>query len=317
MLRDVVDYIYKNYAKPVIKPVIQGDGVILALHEVTSIAELDTRLSCPKSMVITIEFLESIINYWRGRKCEFISLDELHQRLASGKIYKSNRRFVCITLDDGYRNNFTHAYPVLKKHKTPFAIYLTTGYPDGSILHNNMNLDVWIRNNDRIEFRLNGEYFSFQAATMDSKARLLRKVDALLRKQLSVSDYKFFFEANGINTSDYGLGWSEVKELSEDPDVTIGAHTMTHPSLPNLASIEEVRAEILGSKTRIEEMIGKPVDHFSYPYGAAGNREFEVAKSCGFKTMALASRGHVSYRKHRLEALPRHEIVYGDYPSLF
>lgn len=92
-------------------------------------------------MVITIEFLESIINYWRGRKCEFISLDELHQRLVAGKNFKSNRKFVCITFDDGY-HNFTHAYPVLKKHEIPFAIYLVTGYPDGSILHNNMKLDV-------------------------------------------------------------------------------------------------------------------------------------------------------------------------------
>jgi peptidoglycan/xylan/chitin deacetylase (PgdA/CDA1 family) len=322
-------HIYNQFVKPVRFPISKGDGVILALHEVISVAEMNTRLSRPKDLVITSEYLESLIDYLRGykpapfidylrgRKYEFISLDELHQRLVAGKKYKSNRKFVCITFDDGYRNNYEHAFPVLKKHKIPFAIYLISGCPDGSTLPSSIYLDEWIRNNDRIEFRLKGEYFYFEATTMASKARLLGEVDALLRKQLSNSDFKFFFEANGISTSGFGLSWSEVKELSEDPNVTIGAHTMTHPSLPKLASIEEVRAEILGSKTRIEEMIGKPVEHFSYPYGHAGNREFEVAKSCGFKTMTLASKGPVRYRKNHLDALHRRVVVYGNYRSMF
>jgi peptidoglycan/xylan/chitin deacetylase (PgdA/CDA1 family) len=74
-------------------------------------------------------------------------------------------------------------------------------------------------------------------------------------------------------------------------------------------SYEEAKAEVLGSKQEIEARIGKSVEHFAYPYGgrqAAGVREFEIIKQCGFKTATTTRSGNIfkSHTNHP-ECLPR------------
>jgi peptidoglycan/xylan/chitin deacetylase (PgdA/CDA1 family) len=41
-------------------------------------------------------------------------------------------RAVCVTFDDGYRDNLTHALPVLRQYGIPATIFLPTGIIDGS-----------------------------------------------------------------------------------------------------------------------------------------------------------------------------------------
>src|SRR5207253_879407 len=62
------------------------------------------------------------------------------------------------------------------------------------------------------------------------------------------------------------LSESEVIELSKSELIEIGAHTVTHPMLSEL-SIDQQRAEIRSSKQMLEEMIGRRVSSFAYPYG--------------------------------------------------
>jgi len=55
-----------------------------------------------------------------------ITMDELVDRLAKGGRFSSPS--IVITIDDGYLNNYTEAYPVLKKLSIPAMIYLSTGF---------------------------------------------------------------------------------------------------------------------------------------------------------------------------------------------
>ena len=63
----------------------------------------------------------------RRSRIDIVSLDEMYRRLNEGDIA---RRFVCITFDDGYRDKLQWAYPMLKKHEIPFALYIPTSFPD-------------------------------------------------------------------------------------------------------------------------------------------------------------------------------------------
>jgi peptidoglycan/xylan/chitin deacetylase (PgdA/CDA1 family) len=67
---------------------------------------------------------------------------------------------------------------------------------------------------------------------------------------------------------------------------------------------------------RIEREIGKPVRHFSYPYGdetSAGQREFDLARELGMKTGVTTRKGLIHPRHaSQLTALPRVSLN-GDY----
>ena len=51
----------------------------------------------------------------------------MHRRLTEGDF---GRRFVCLTIDDGYRDTLQWAYPILKRQQVPFAVYVPTSFPD-------------------------------------------------------------------------------------------------------------------------------------------------------------------------------------------
>ena len=71
---------------------------------------------------VTPKFFERVIRGCAAPRSISISLDEMHRRLDDGRFPR--RRFVCVTFDDGYRDNREFAYPVLKKYEVPFAIYV-------------------------------------------------------------------------------------------------------------------------------------------------------------------------------------------------
>jgi hypothetical protein len=109
-------------------------------------------------------------------------------------------------------------------------------------------------------------------------------------------------------TAKLALDWEMIEVMSRDESVTIGAHTVNHIALNQLDEAT-LRREVLTSRQRIEERIGRPVEHFAYPFGsriAVGAREFRLVKGMGFKTATTTRAANVfaAHRDH-LECLPR------------
>ena len=89
------------------------------------------------------------------------------------------------------------------------------------------------------------------------------------------------------------MNWDELRDLSNEPLVTIGAHTTHHYALAKL-SAARARNEIFESVKRIEDELGRPCRHFSYPYGSecsAGRREFAMAERFGLSTAVTTRKG--------------------------
>ncbi len=107
-------------------PFFSGLGHILTLHRVVE-DRCDFRIHNHQSLEISPEQLERTIHFYKKNNYAFISLDQVHHSLIHEK---ARRKFVAFTFDDGYRDNFTTAYPILKKHKIPFCIYITTNFPN-------------------------------------------------------------------------------------------------------------------------------------------------------------------------------------------
>ncbi|MEO1794977.1 MAG: polysaccharide deacetylase family protein, partial [Pseudomonadota bacterium] len=101
-------------------------GVIFMLHHV--LPHEPKAFSPNRILKVTPAFLEAVVEETRRAGFDCISLDEAEQRLTHSD---GGRPFACFTFDDGYLDNATYAYPILKRHGVPFAVYVTPAFADG------------------------------------------------------------------------------------------------------------------------------------------------------------------------------------------
>jgi peptidoglycan/xylan/chitin deacetylase (PgdA/CDA1 family) len=293
------------------RPLYGGIGYILMLHRACPPVP-GTRLADNAGMEMTPKKLEAVIRFFKNRDYEFISPDQLVERLTNKN---NNRKFVMFTFDDGYADNYLHAYPVFKKHDVPFTIYVTTSFPDREAILWWYLLEDLLLEKDGIVIKTGSGEREFNCGGLNEKEQTFRDIRSIIMN-VSTNDYletvTGIFEPYGIDvyrkTSQLTLSWEQVARLSRDRLVTIGAHTVNHYTLSKL-SPAEVKNEILESKQRLESHLGKEVHHFAYPYGGreeAGKREFDLVKECQFKT-AVTTRfaGIFPAHQRHLECLPR------------
>ena len=126
LFRAALNTLYFSGAHTLLRPLIGGVGAILMLHHVRPPRR--DRFQPNHLLEVTPKFFERVIRRLRRSRVDLISLDEMHRRLTTGDFPR--RRFVCVTFDDGYRDNLEFAYPVLKKYEVPFAIYVATSFAD-------------------------------------------------------------------------------------------------------------------------------------------------------------------------------------------
>jgi peptidoglycan/xylan/chitin deacetylase (PgdA/CDA1 family) len=312
LFRAALNTLYFSGAHALLRPLIGGAGAILMLHHVRP-ARRD-RFQPNHLLEVRPKFFERVIRRLRRSRVDLISLDEMHRRLTSGDFPR--RRFVCVTFDDGYRDNHEFAYPVLKKYEVPFAIYVATSFADriGELWW--LALEAVIAQNDMIGVRLDGRDRWFECRSVKDKREVYNYIYAWLRQLPTEEELRQIVRdlcaRHQVDMPAFctGLcmGWDELATLAADPLVTIGAHTVNHPILTKLDE-KAVRAELGSSRSVIEAALGVRAAHLAYPVGdrsAAGPREFRIATELGFKT-AVTTRPGVVFPQHaeHLTALPR------------
>jgi peptidoglycan/xylan/chitin deacetylase (PgdA/CDA1 family) len=238
----------------------------------------------------------------------------MHRRLTTGEF--GRRRFVCITFDDGYRDNLEFAYPILKEYDVPFAIYVATSFADrvGELWW--LALEAVIAQNELIGIRIEGRDRWFEARNAAEKRAVFDHIYGWLRQLPTEEELREIMREltarHRIDLESFCkelcMDWHELAGFAADPLLTIGAHTVNHPILTKLDD-KAVRAEFENSRDVIEAALGVRPQHLAYPVGdgdAAGPREFRIAQDVGFKT-AVTTRPGVVFRRHaqHLTALPR------------
>jgi peptidoglycan/xylan/chitin deacetylase (PgdA/CDA1 family) len=98
------------------------------------------------------------------------------------------------------------------------------------------------------------------------------------------------------------LNWNTISEMSQ-MGITFGAHTVSHPHLPNI-NLQDARGEILRSKTEIEERIKKDVGYFAHPFGEVDEPLVRLTERLGFKAAfsgeGLVRRGDNPFKLNRI-----------------
>ena len=311
LVRMGLEAFYFSGAHALLRPIVSGVGAIFTLHHVRPAR--DERFQPNRLLEITPDFLSEVVSLLRRWNVELISLDEMHRRLTEGDF---SRRFACLTFDDGYRDNKVHAYPILKKEGVPFAIYVTSSFPDrlGKLWW--LTLEAVIARNTAIGLVMDGEDCRFACASLDEKRQLFEGLTRWLCNRPTETEMHAVVDdlaaRYGVDPAricaDLCMDWNELAELARDPLVTIGAHTVNHVMLAK-ASEATALSELKMGRAVLEASLGRRPEHLAYPYGSrdkVGAREFRLARELGFKT-AVTTRPGMLYAGHaaHFTALPR------------
>ena len=132
---------------------------------------------------------------------------------------------------------------------------------------------------------------------------------ALVSHNMTATVYIVADSIGGINIWDRRAGDSEepmmsaaqVREMS-DQGFEIGSHTLTHPHLTDLDE-QQLKQEIVDSKHKLEDIIGKDVVSFSYPYGDLNDRVVSAVVEAGYK-YAVSTKLGLAYCSSKFE-IPR------------
>ena len=103
----------------------------------------------------------------------------------------------------------------------------------------------------------------------------------------------------------------EACELARLPGVEIGAHSVTHVSLPECTPAQQLQ-QMQHRGSDLEALIDRPVTGFAYPFGDISRRTLRLAESAGFDYACTTEAGCVD-RATRPHRIPR--IAAEDWPA--
>ena len=185
------------------------------------------------------------------------------------------QRFVMITFDDGYRDNFEAALPILQSHGVPGVFFLTTGFLDRGGLAWWDEIAWMVRSS-----RLNGLSIGLpgldQPLPFDQPNRQLairqllglayrldgQQRDAFL---IQLADVSGSGRAPNEVSQDLWMNWDMARQI-RDAGMSLGAHTVSHPVLSRLTA-DAQNFEVCESRLRLETELRQPVTALSYPVG--------------------------------------------------
>jgi len=260
-------------------------AVILAFHRFSGSGE-----GHPHGMPIQTfaEAMEYLTRHYR-----VVSLRTMTDELGRGVVRPYT---VAVTVDDGYREVFTLAAPVLQRYGVPASFFVIGDFVEGRLWP---WTDRWAfvfehAPRARVAFRHRGAIHVLEMREEKNRCHAgERWLDAAKRLAVAERDELLaaIAEAFGVDIPVAPPGayrpmtWAQLRALAAE-GFDVGAHTRTHPILSRVAP-ERLRVEINGCREQIERELGLPVRHFAYPNG---RREDYTAETVA----AVARAGYVA-----------------------
>jgi peptidoglycan/xylan/chitin deacetylase (PgdA/CDA1 family) len=238
------------------------------------------------------EYLRVLSKYYR-----FVSLPKAVEMLEGRRPLEPYS--LVVTFDDGYRNNFTHALPILKRYNAMATFFVTAGFVDNP-------RPFWF---DRLDYALQQvsmggrelEVGSLKMAVKASSRDELCKSYRDFRraaKRLLIPDGVFVRDVEQLAAqleaeSGRALGdfqqnddwsaivtWQQLKEASVN-GIEVGSHTVDHVRL-GLVDADVAYEQLAGSKQLIEQRTGRPCHGICFPSGSFKDETIHLARETGY-----------------------------------
>lgn len=302
---------------------LSRNAMVLMYHRV-----LPSRTSAPcfvqPGMYVSSETFERHVAYLTAH-FRVVFLEELMERMLAGK---EIGRLCAITFDDGWRDNYTYAFPILARYGVPATVFLATGFvgtdrmfwPEELCHH----LDG-LGGPQQLKSEGTPAAFMRFSETMglfDGQPRedYLDAGISILKKFTPEERQHVLDHLAGMHNDDpvdrQMMDWDEIRIMFASNLVRFGAHTVNHEMLDQIPLPTAAR-EISDSKIDIEQRLGCRVRSFAYPNGNHSNAIRHLLREQGFLGAVTTGRGYVKPGAQLLE-IPRigmHDDVSGNLPQ--
>jgi len=287
--------------------------LVIGYHQVVSEFRPDWRRGIT-AMQISCKMLEHHLD-WIGSRYEFVSLDEIGMHYETRESF--SRPLAAVTFDDGYRDVYFNAFPILKRRGIPAAVFAVTDIvgTETPPIHDRlyavlvMAFERWAQPGPMLLERLarlniaprDGRKMRFANPTVFATMRAL--FDGLKRSEVEVfvdSLQSEFADSSPPFDEAKPLTWEMLREMN-DAGMTIGSHTKSH-SLLTTEESDRVLQEVLQSKDALQQRLGVAPRHFAYPDGRFNARTAK-AVAAGYQFAYTTCRHQLS--SYPLVTIPR------------
>lgn len=243
----------------------------------------------PNVFSCTAEMFEQHIIFY-NKEFVVISVEQLIEKIENNQAI--DKKYALITFDDGYIDNYSVAYPLLKKHKTPAAFYIATNYLDEPHIPWWDEIAWLIRHSQVSKIQLK----NWPQAVDISSSPIIEQVRSVLRiikqdQSRTMAEKINELESicrckmpDEIRNTQLFFNWQQAKEMANN-GMHIGSHTLSHNILSHLTE-EQQQIEMSQSKEKIESYIEKEVTSIAYPVGgksAFTQQTQSLAKQANYK----------------------------------
>jgi len=225
----------------------------------------------PLSMGISVTLFEHLLKFLK-KSYSIISLNQLLILIKEKRDIPSGS--IILTFDDGYKDNYLNAFPLLKKYDIPATIFISV-----EAIHKQEAL--WY---DRLVIAINstqknfldlkkiglGEYFLVSEKDKIKTIKEITETSKYMNKEKRDKTINAIIKELHVDKEDNSesrmLSWEEIKTMSKS-GISFGSHGMSHSILTTLSK-EEAEYEIKESKRIIKEKVGMDVNMYAYPNGS-------------------------------------------------
>jgi peptidoglycan/xylan/chitin deacetylase (PgdA/CDA1 family) len=275
--------------------------VILTFHHVRAESQLADPFDTCDS--VSAELFRQILEHVRDRYT-VVSLPELHAAR------REKSPLAAVTFDDGWRDNYDVAFPVLRELGIPATIFITTGkigseepFWQQALGRMFQAASVWPEGNAANGLRAvlsvrNGRPFTrdrYRDTVVCWKRLGLSNRHDLLRRAGCISPS----ECSGARRF---LNAAEIREMAAS-GIAFGSHTVSHAILPQCLR-PEIERELTDSKALLEDLLGITIDTLAYPDGQWSPEVESCAFSCGYR-LAVTTKFRFMSPRDRPLRLPR------------
>jgi len=287
---------------PIASRFFAPSAAILAYHSVVEDPQLtDYILGSSRARAHFARHIETL-----ARKFSPVTIDDVAEFARTGK--ESGRklppRAVAVTFDDGFADNYEVALPVLARYSVPATFYIMVDAVENGTLPWYCRIRFAFNTTKKPEWTYPETGRTYKLTTPEDRRAAMPVAwdrGAALAGEAQRKFVESVEQALDIDPqnakSKHGLmmDWEQVRGLKKAGH-TIGGHTLSHPNVAQVG-VEEARGEIFGCKQRIEERLGVPVEHFSYPHPALNphwsSATLGITRDAGFKSAVLTTYGSV------------------------